>query len=137
MLDALTGYLAGLPAFIAYFATGLGLTIAFAVIYSWLTPHHEWRLIRANVPAAALAFGGSLLGFVLPLASAIVHSVSLLDCLTWGLVALVAQLATFGVLRLLLPGLPERITNNEIASGSFVALASIAVGLLNAASMVE
>lgn len=137
MLDAILGYLAGLPAFIGYFATSLGLTGAYALAYTALTPHHEWRLIRANVPAAALAFGGSLIGFVLPLASAIVHSVSLLDCLSWGVVALVAQLSTFGVLRLLLPKLPERIANNELASGIFVACASVAVGLLNAASMVD
>lgn len=136
MLDTLLGYLTGLPDFLAYFATGIALLAAFALAYSLLTPHHEFRLIRANVPAAALAFGGSLLGFVLPLASAMSQAVSPLDCALWGGVALIVQLLTFVVLRLLLPGLPQRIAGNELASGAFVALASIAVGVLNAAAMV-
>mgnify|MGYP001038977021 CR=1 FL=1 len=128
-------YLGGLPGFLAYFGTSVALLAAFAVVYSLVTPHHEWRLIKANTPAAAIAFGGSLLGFVLPLYSAISHSVNLVDCLLWGLVAFVVQLATFFVLRLVIPELPRRISDNELASGILVAALSLAVGLLNAASM--
>ena len=42
---------------------------------------------------------------------------------------------TFLALRLVLKGLPERIARGEQAAASFVATSSIAVGLLNAASM--
>lgn len=128
-------YLAGLPAFLAYFGVAVALLLGFALVYSAVTPHHEFRLIREGKSAAALAFGGSLLGFVLPLHSAISHSVNLVDCALWGLVAFVVQIATFFALRLVLPDLPARIARDEVASGVFVASASLAVGLLNAACM--
>ena len=135
MQTMLTGYLAGLPSFLQYFATGLGLTLIYIVAYSMMTPHKEWQLIRENVPAAAIAFGGSLIGFVLPLSSAIESSVDLLDSVIWGGVALIVQLLTFLLVRLLIPGISDKISHNEMASGIWLASASIAAGLLNAACM--
>lgn len=131
----ITASLAGLPAFLAYFGVAIGLLVLFCAIYVHLTPHREFALIRENKPAAALAFGGSLLGFCLPLHAAITHSVGLADCAIWGGAALVVQLAVFLVLRLFLPNLPARIEANETAAGGFVAAVSVGVGLLNAASM--
>lgn len=131
----ITASLAGLPAFLAYFGVAIGLLVLFCAIYVHLTPHREFALIRENKPAATLAFGGSLLGFCLPLHAAITHSVGLADCAIWGGVALVVQLAVFLVLRLFLPNLPARIDANETAAGGFVAAVSVGVGLLNAASM--
>ncbi|ENA32756.1 MULTISPECIES: DUF350 domain-containing protein [Pseudomonas] len=135
MLASVLDYLSGLPAFAIYFILSLALLGAFAFTFSWLTPHREWQLIRNNVPAAALAFGGTLLGFVLPLASAMRVSVSALDYLLWALIAAVAQLVTFVVLRLLVPGLPQRLSNNEMASGILVATMSVSIGVLNAAAI--
>lgn len=130
-----TASLAGLPAFLSYFAVAIALLVAFCAIYVQLTPHHEFKLIRANKSAASLAFGGSLLGFCLPLHAAITNSVSLIDCAIWGGIALVVQLLAFFVLRLFLRDLSERIAANETAAGGFVAAVSLGVGLLNAASM--
>ena len=62
-------YLTGLPNFLAYFGVAIALLLIFSVVYARLTPHHEFALIRENKSAAAIAFGGSLLGFVLPLFS--------------------------------------------------------------------
>jgi putative membrane protein len=128
-------YLAGLPAFLAYFGIAVLLLAAFAYLYTHATPYKEWQLIKANNPAAAVAYGGSILGFVLPLHSAISNSVNLIDCVLWGIVALVVQIATFFIVRLLIRDLPARIERGEIASGIFVAALSMAVGVLNAASM--
>lgn len=128
-------YLSGLPAFLSYFGVAIGLLLAFAFVYSAITPHHEFRLIREGKTAAAVAFGGTLLGFVLPLHSAISHSVNLIDCALWGGVAFVVQIVTFFVLRMVIKDLPERISRDEVASGVFVASASLAVGILNAACM--
>lgn len=128
-------YLSGLPNFLAYFGVAILLLLVFAVVYSKLTPHHEFALIRENKPAAAIAFGGSILGFVLPLFSAISNSVSLIDCVIWGLIAIIVQLLTFFCLRFFLKDLSQRIARDEIASGIFVATSSVAVGLLNAACM--
>lgn len=130
-----TASLAGLPDFLAYFGLAIGLLLAFCAIYVQLTPHHEFRLIRENKSAATLAFGGSLLGFCLPLHAAITNSVSLVDCAIWGGVALVVQLLAFFFLRLFVRDLSERIAANETATGGLVAAVSLGVGLLNAASM--
>lgn len=135
MLETTLSSLNGLPAFLAYFAMAIVLLLLFIRIYTWVTPQDELALIRANNVAAALAFGGALIGFALPLASAITNSMSLLDCAVWGAVALVVQVLTFVVLRVAITQLPERINQGEVATGSFVAASAIAVGLINAACM--
>lgn len=135
MLETTLSSLNGLPAFLAYFAMAMLLLLVFIRIYTWVTPQDELALIRANNVAAALAFGGALIGFALPLSSAITHSMSLLDCALWGAVALVVQVLTFVALRVAIKQLPERINQGEIATGSFVAASAIAVGLINAACM--
>lgn len=135
MFEIMLNTLNGVPAFLAYFAVATALLVAFAFIYSLVTPHHEFELIRANNIAAALAFGGAVIGFALPLSSAISHSLSVLDCAIWGVVALVVQILTFLVLRLVIRQLPERITRGEIAAGVLSAAVAIAVGQINAACM--
>jgi len=75
--------LAGLPAFLVYFCTGLVAVVAYLFVYTRVTPHDEFKLIRDNDPAAAIALGLSLLGFVLPVVSAIAHSANVVDCLIW------------------------------------------------------
>lgn len=135
MLETTLSSLDGLPPFLAYFAVAIVLVLIFIGLYTWVTPHSEMDLIRANNPAAALAFGGALIGFALPLSSAITHSLSLLDCAIWGAVALVVQVLTFTVLRFSIKQLPERIHNGEIATGILSAAVAITVGLINAACM--
>jgi len=131
----LSRYLITLPDFALYFLCAVVLLALFLAIYTRLTPQHEWTLIRQGNNAAALSLGGALLGFVLPLGSVIVGSLSLLDMLVWGLVALVVQVLVFSALRLLLPNLPARITQNETAAGVISAAFSLGIGVLNAACM--
>ncbi len=135
MIARISQYLAGLPSFLGYFSIALLLLLGFVLVYTRVTPHHEFKLIKDNNASAALAFGGTVLGFVWPLHAVITHSVSMLDCALWGAVALIVQLLTFLVLRLILSDLSGRIARNEIAAGVFVATSSIAVGVLNAACM--
>lgn len=130
-----TLWLVGLPSFLAYFGVAVGLILIFAFIYTQITEHDEFALIRAGKSAAAVALGGSLIAFVLPLCSAIIHSASLTDFVIWAAIALIIQLATFFAVRVFIPNLSERIARDEMASGLFVALASIAVGAINAACM--
>ena len=85
--------------------------------------------------AASLAFAGSLIGFCVPLASAIANSGSLADVAVWGVVALLVQIAIFYLVRIPIPKISERIEKNEMASGLWLGSASLAGGLLNAASM--
>ena len=55
--------------------------------------------------------------------------------LTWSAVALLAQLAAYGVTRLLLPHLPSDVKEGKLAPAIFLAALSIAIGVLNAAAM--
>ena len=134
-METIGASLAGLPWFLAYLATAVVLTLVYVVIYMWVTPHSEIKLIRENNLAASLAFAGSLVGFCLPLASAIANSVALVDCVVWGAIALVVQIAIFFIVRLPIPKISERIENGETASGLWLGTASLAGGILNAASM--
>ena len=127
--------LSELPWFAAYMATAIVLTLIYVVVYMWVTPHPEIKLIRENNLAASLAFAGSLVGFSLPLASAIANSGALVDTVIWGLIAIVVQITVFYLVRLPIPKISERIENGEVASGLWLGAASLAGGILNAASM--
>ena len=50
------------------------LIVAYLYIYTWITAHDEFELIRNNMPGAAIALGLSMIGFALPLTSAIAHA---------------------------------------------------------------
>lgn len=122
--------------FAAYFGIALIYLFAFKHIYVFCTPYNEWQLIREDKnTAAAIGFGGAITGFTIALSSVISHSVSLVDFALWGVVALLAQLIAFVVVRLFLPKIGSRIENGEISAGIMLAATSVAVGLLNAACM--
>src|ERR1044072_828333 len=93
------------PNFVRYVIAGFALAGLFLLIYVMITPWREFRLIRAGNTSAAIALVGALLGFCLPLANTIAHSVSLTDVVLWSLVALVVQVGVHIAMRRLLPGL--------------------------------
>jgi putative membrane protein len=125
-----------LPSFGLFFAVALILVAIYIAIYTYSTAHDEFQQIRNNNPAAAVALGLSLLGFCLPLSSAIVNSTTVVDLAVWGAVALVTQILAYWVVRLVLPNLSERIASGEIAAALFLGAASLAAGLMTAATMV-
>ena len=125
--------LATLPSFLAYFAGALGLVAIFLFVYEKFTPYREFQMIGEGNVAAAISLGGAVLGFAMPLASVIAHSVGWFDMIVWGVVALVVQLAVYAVARSLAPGLIAHIKSGQTASATALAAASLTVGLLNAA----
>lgn len=131
----LANNLSGLASFAAYFGSSLLLLVVFATIYSHVTPYREFSLIATGNDAAAYSLAGALVGFALPLASAVSHSVGLGDMLLWGLIALLVQILTFLVVRLIFPKIVADIPANQISKGVFLGAVSIAVGILNAACM--
>ncbi|MGY3228546.1 putative membrane protein [Luteibacter sp. HA06] len=124
-----------LPAFVAYLALGIIYFVAFVVTYVWITPQREMALIRDGNLSAAISLGGAAIGFVQPLASAIAHSVSLVDLALWGVVAWIVQLLTHFVLRLMVRDLRQKIEDDVRSVALFVAVVAICVGALNAAAM--
>jgi putative membrane protein len=127
--------LAGLPPFAAYFAVALLLLGVFLVIYLWMTPYPEIKLIRDGNAAASASLSGAVVGFVLPLASAIKNSASLVDMLIWAVIALLVQLLAYFLVHRLLPHLPRDVADGKVASGVFLAAIAISFGVLNAACM--
>ena len=127
--------LAGLPDFIAYLAVALALVVLFTFIYTLITPQRELSLIREGNSSAAVSLGGAILGFAIPLAMSIAQSHDLIDMALWLIVALIVQLGVFFLCGALIGHVPERITNNELATAFFLALTAIAAGVVNAACM--
>ena len=127
--------LSTLPAFAAYFGLGVLFLVVFCTVHIWLTPQREIGLIRHGNQAAAISLGGALIGFVLPLASAMAHSVSLVDLALWGLVALIVQWLAHQAIHLLIRNLATQIEEDNRAVAIFAAVVAIAVGLVNAAAM--
>ena len=127
--------LSGLPAFVAYFIGAVILCIGYLAAYTRVTAHDEFALIAQGNASAALALGMSLFGFALPLASAIYHSDGLLDCLIWGVIALITQLAAYYLAGLAQNDLSARVAKNELAAAIWLGFVSLAAGILNAASM--
>ncbi len=126
----------GATAFIIAFVAAVLFFAAFKFIYQLVTPYNERALIREGNVAAAAALGGALIGYVLPLASALSNTVSLPEFAAWALLAGVIQIVSFIVVsRLVYRALAARIEAGELAAGVYMASISIGVGLLNAACM--
>lgn len=125
----------GLSAFFSHFASAVILLLLFIAIYVRITPYKEISLIREGNSAAAISLSGSVLGYSAALASVIANSISFADMLIWGIIALVVQLLAYLLTRLMLPALVEDIPANRIASATFLAALSLALGLINAACM--
>ena len=119
----MTAAISGLPSFLLYFGIAVGLVALYLFVYALVTAHNEFALIRQNVLSAAVSLGLSLIGFALPLSSAIVHARNVIELIVWGVVALVV------------PNLSERIASGELSSALFLGAASLAAGIINAASM--
>jgi putative membrane protein len=127
---------AGALNFVLAFLAAGGFTLIFKAIYRWITPHDEGALIRAGNSAAAVTLGGALLGYVIPLASALTQTHSLPEFVAWALLAGVIQIVTFWIIRqVALRDISERIARGEMAPALYVMMISIAVGILNAACM--
>ncbi|WP_293748516.1 DUF350 domain-containing protein [uncultured Paraglaciecola sp.] len=136
-MDAILNSISGLGNFALYFAVSILLLFVFKVVYAFVTPHDEWKLVKEDKnQAAAIGFGGAMIGFSIALAGAVANSEFLIDFVVWGVVAIIAQSFAFALLRFtFMPKIAERIDNNEISAGTILAAVSISVGLLNAACM--
>jgi putative membrane protein len=120
---------------LAFIAAG-GFTLIFMAIYRLITPHNEGALIRQGNTAAAIALGGAVIGYVLPLTSALAHTASLPEFVAWAALAGVIQIVAFWIVRrLALPDVSARIERGEVSTAIYLLMISLAVGLLNAACM--
>ena len=54
--------LSALAAFASYFFSGFAMILVFLFVYTRITPHDEWALIKADNQSAAFAFIGACPG---------------------------------------------------------------------------
>ncbi|HWU14132.1 MAG TPA: DUF350 domain-containing protein [Caulobacter sp.] len=135
-MSDLHGFGGNALAFLVAFVVAGVFTVVFKLIYQWVTPYDEAKLIREGNVAAALALGGALVGYVLPLASALSNTVSLVEFCAWAALAGVIQIAAFTLVRtVVMKDVAARIEKGEIAAGVYLLSISLAVGVLNAACM--
>jgi len=124
--------------FISFFFTALALVIVFLYLYAIVTPYDDYKLIfEDNNIAAALGFGGAIIGVSIPLYSALVNSVSYSDFVIWGIIAILIQLI-FAFIVTRITGkysLESKISQGVVSVGILMAFLSISIGLLNAGSM--
>lgn len=136
-MEQIQASIVGLGGFATYFGISILLLLIFKFVYTLITPHDEWKLVKEGKnSAAALGLVGAVIGFSIALASAATNSVSIVDFVIWGVVALIAQTVAFAIVRFIfMPKIVQRINDNEVSAGIVLCGVSIAVGLLNAACM--
>lgn len=131
--------------FLIYLGVSLPLLILGMVLFLFTTPYKEFQLIREGTDtedvqkrdaakAAVLDLGGKTLGLSLVIASAIYHTMHVMDLIIWGIVASVFQVLIFYLLELLTPfRVVSEIPKGNVPVGMFTCFLSIATGLMIAA----
>ena len=127
--------LANLGAFLVYFGASVLLLAAFLALYTLVTPVKDWELIRAGNTAAAVALGGAVIGFCLPLGMAVARSHSLSDMVLWAAIALVVQLASYVAVHLLRRHEHGGLEAGDMSEAILLAAGSVGLGILNAACL--
>ena len=127
--------LEGLDEFLVFFGLAVAFAAIFVFLYVKITPYNELKLVREGNTAAAASLSGALIGFTVPLASSIIHSVHPWDMMIWAVIALLVQLLVFVLVRFTLVNVTRRIPQGEVASGVLLGAVSICAGILNAACM--
>src|SRR5215831_20585755 len=133
IIDALGS---GLPKLIIQFVTCAVLLAIGVIIYTRLTPFREREMIVDGNAAAGTMLAGAILALAIPLAAMLATSVTLVDILVWGVVALVLQLLTLFIVSHAMRNFRGMIEGGNVAAAITLAGAQIAVALLNAAAMV-
>lgn len=131
-----------MQAFAGGFATALlhgGIALLLlmigATIYSILTPYKEIQQIREGNSAAAVSYGGVIIGLAIPLAGSIAASTSYREILLWGGATVILQLLVFRMVDFMLTGLPNRVNEGEVSAAVLLVAAKLAAALILAASL--
>ena len=115
-------------------AAGIMLIIA-STIYVLLTPWKEFALVKDGNAAAGLALAGAIAGLAIPIASCLASSVTLIDLVVWGIVALLIQLLVYRLVDVLLTDIPKRIEKEEAGAAIVLISAKLSSALILAAGL--
>ncbi|MBO0736107.1 MAG: DUF350 domain-containing protein [Alphaproteobacteria bacterium] len=126
----------GLPMLLVQVIACAVLLALGVTVYTRLTPFREREMLADGNAAAGTVLAGAILALAIPLAAMLATSGTLLDILVWGVVALILQLLTLGIVSLGMRNFRGMIESGNVAAAITLAGAQIAVALLNAAAMV-
>lgn len=119
--------------FLLYTFSSLVLLGVFGKIYQWLTPYHEGDSIKEGKVAPAIALGGALLGFTIPMLSVSLHGVNYFDFMIWAGIVGALQIILFKGLYWIIP---MQIEEDNRAIAIIYAVLAICVGLISAFSLI-
>jgi putative membrane protein len=134
-MDFVKFSLAGFDEFLIYAGLAIAFVYLYMIVYLWITPYNELKLIKDGNVAAAISLSGSVLGFTFPLAAAIFQAVHPWDMMLWAVIAATVQLLVFVAVRYSLLNVSRRIPDGQVATGIVLGAISVSAGLLNAACM--
>jgi putative membrane protein len=131
--------------FLTYLVVAIPLLLIGIKIFMWQTPYNEMQLIQeaaccdqsvkdeAGI-AVAHDLGGKVVGQSLVMASAVFHSVSIVDLIIWGIIGIVFQVLVYFVFEKLTRfKVADEVVKGNIAVGIFSSRLSFATGLILAA----
>jgi len=121
--------------YLLHLVTACAMVLAFFVIYTKLTPFNEVHLIRQGNHAAALSLGGTLIGFSVTIASALLHTDDYYQFFGWAGGAMVVQVLVYNVTTRLLRMAKDQIEADNSAFGGLLGAISLSIGLINAGSI--
>ena len=135
MTPEIQAFAAGFPATLAHAAVSLILLGLGAAVYALMSPHREMAEIRDGNTAAAVSFGGVLIGLAAPLAFSLAASTSIEELALWGVAIVAVQLLLFRLVDFVLKGLPQRVQEGEIPAAVVLVSAKLACALVLAAAV--
>lgn len=121
--------------YLIYIVSALIMLGVFTAIYTAVTHYKEFDLIREGNIAAALSYGGALVGFSLTLCSSIAVHASFIMFVVWGIAAMVVQIVVYAVVAKAIRGMNEAIADNNIAMGGLIGAISLSAGIVNVACL--
>ncbi|AWK88777.1 DUF350 domain-containing protein [Azospirillum thermophilum] len=131
----LNGLGTGLPVLLLHFVVTVLLFLAGVGVYVVVTPMRERQLLADGNRAAGILLGGTVVALAIPLAATLATSLSVLDIVIWGIVALILQIVTFGIALLLFRDLRPMIESGNVAAATTLAALQLGIALLNAGAM--
>jgi putative membrane protein len=128
-------FLTGFPLTLLHAAMTLIMLLVASTLYALITPYKEISQIREGNGAAAVAFGGVIVGLAIPLAMALNAQSSLAQIALWGGATALVQLLFFRITDLVLVGLPARVQEGEVSAAVLLVAAKLAVAFVLAAAV--
>lgn len=135
MSPEVQAFAAGFPTTLLHTAITLVLLVVGGAVYALLTPYKEIQQIREGNAAAAVSYGGVLVGLAAPLAFSLSASTSAVEVAIWGAAVTVVQLLVFRVVDVLLTGLPQRAQDGDVAAAALLTAAKLACALILSAAV--